>query len=163
MYLFIWLHWVLAVVCRLSSCPVACGILFPQPGVEPVSSALEGRFLTTALLSQTLLTSDLFSISKASSCLNIQSVIVAVNPLYKHRVRDDCVQGRLDKEVVAEKERGQGPWKSKYPASTCVDSNWFWRGILSVAAAAAKSLQSCPALCDPIYSSPPGSPVPGIL
>ena len=32
-----------------------------------------------------------------------------------------------------------------------------------VAAAAAKSLQSCPTLCDPIDFSPPGSPVPGIL
>ena len=31
------------------------------------------------------------------------------------------------------------------------------------AAAAAKSLQSCPALCSPIDGSPPGSPVPGIL
>ena len=31
------------------------------------------------------------------------------------------------------------------------------------AAAAAKSLQSCPTLCDPIDGSPPGSPVPGIL
>ena len=31
------------------------------------------------------------------------------------------------------------------------------------AAASAKSLQSCPTLCDPIDSSPPGSPVPGIL
>ena len=30
-------------------------------------------------------------------------------------------------------------------------------------AAAAKSLQSCPTLCDPIDGSPPGSPVPGIL
>ena len=30
-------------------------------------------------------------------------------------------------------------------------------------AAAAKLLQSCPTLCDPIDSSPPGSPVPGIL
>ena len=29
--------------------------------------------------------------------------------------------------------------------------------------AAAKSLQSCPTLCDPIVGSPPGSPVPGIL
>ena len=29
--------------------------------------------------------------------------------------------------------------------------------------AAAKSLQSCPTLCDPIDGSPPGSPVPGIL
>ena len=31
------------------------------------------------------------------------------------------------------------------------------------AAAAAKSLQSCPTLCDPLDGSPPGSPVPGIL
>ena len=31
------------------------------------------------------------------------------------------------------------------------------------AAAAAKSLQQCPTLCDPRDSSPPGSPVPGIL
>ena len=31
------------------------------------------------------------------------------------------------------------------------------------AAAAAKSLQSCPTLCDPIDGSPPGCPIPGIL
>ena len=35
---------------------------------------------------------------------------------------------------------------------------WRWR-----AAAAAKLLQSCPTLCDPIDGSPPGSPIPGIL
>ena len=34
---------------------------------------------------------------------------------------------------------------------------------LVAAAAAAKSLQLCPILCDPIDGSPPGSPVPGIL
>ena len=34
---------------------------------------------------------------------------------------------------------------------------------VTVAAAAAKSLQSCLTLCYPIDSSPPGSPVPGIL
>ena len=33
----------------------------------------------------------------------------------------------------------------------------------AAAAAAARSLQSCPTLCDPIDGSPPGSPVPGIL
>ena len=33
----------------------------------------------------------------------------------------------------------------------------------AAAAVAAKSHQSCPTLCDPIDSSPPGSPVPGIL
>ena len=34
---------------------------------------------------------------------------------------------------------------------------------MSLTAAAAKSLQSCPTLCNPINGSPPGSPVPGIL
>ena len=33
----------------------------------------------------------------------------------------------------------------------------------AAAAAAAKSLQLCPTLCDPIDGSPPGSPAPGIL
>ena len=34
---------------------------------------------------------------------------------------------------------------------------------VAAAAAAAKSLQSCPTLCNPIHGSPPGSAVPGIL
>jgi len=50
---------------------------------------------------------------------------------------------------------------------------WFFPPLFSTAilhfyfilcaAAAAKSLQSCPTLCDPIDSSPPGSAIPGIL
>ena len=39
-----------------------------------------------------------------------------------------------------------------------VPSSWVWMW-----AAAAKSLQSCPTLCDPIDGSPPGSSIPGIL
>ena len=35
--------------------------------------------------------------------------------------------------------------------------------VSAAAAAAAKSLQSCPTLCDPVDGSPPGSPIPGIL
>ena len=50
-----------------------------------------------------------------------------------------------------EEERGQGIYTS---------SLWF---CSSEAAAAAKSLQLCPTLCDPIDGSPPGSPIPGIL
>ena len=41
-----------------------------------------------------------------------------------------------------------------------------WQTISSIIAlrtSCAKSLQSCPTLCDPIDGSPPGSPVPGIL
>ena len=34
---------------------------------------------------------------------------------------------------------------------------------LKTSATAAKSLQSCPTLCDPIDGSPPGSNIPGIL
>ena len=40
----------------------------------------------------------------------------------------------------------------------------IWQNqLFQNSAAAAKSLQSCPTLCNPIDSSPPGSPVPGIL
>jgi len=35
--------------------------------------------------------------------------------------------------------------------------------FVAAAAAAAKSLQLCPTLCDPTDDSPPGSPIPGIL
>ena len=65
-YLFIQLHQVLVAACgifhcgtrapedagsvvaaRRLSCPTACGILVPRPGIEPVSPALEGGFLPT--------------------------------------------------------------------------------------------------------------------
>ena len=61
-YLPIWLHQVLAAAYRIFvtshgsfslavvrglRCSVACGILVPQPGIEPESPALQGRFLTT--------------------------------------------------------------------------------------------------------------------
>ena len=38
-----------------------------------------------------------------------------------------------------------------------------WEGNDIILAAAAKSLQSCPTLCNPIEGSPPGSAIPGIL
>ena len=46
-------------------------------------------------------------------------------------------------------EKMLAPWKKSYDQPA--------------AAAAAKSLQSCPTLCDPIEGSPPGFPIPGIL
>ena len=41
--------------------------------------------------------------------------------------------------------------------------SYFVAMIMDTATATAKLLQSCPTLCDPIDSSPPGSPIPGIL
>ena len=59
---------------------------------------------------------------------------------------------------------------SGIPISFRIFHSLFWsmqwerkRSLCGVAAAAAKSLQSCPTLCDPKDGSPPGSPVPGIL
>ena len=55
-------------------------------------------------------------------------------------------------------EVGNGP-RDTYPAVSSRSSPCCFPH----AAAAAKSLQSCLTLCDPIDGSPPGSPVPGIL
>ena len=46
---------------------------------------------------------------------------------------------------------------------TVRDSEVSKNHLITIHAAAAKSLQSCLTLCDPIDGSPPGSPVPGIL
>ena len=58
-----------------------------------------------------------------------------------------------------------GVAKSQARLSNWTEGNWylFLRDTKRAAAAAAKSLQSCPTLCDPIDGSPPGFPVPGIL
>ena len=46
----------------------------------------------------------------------------------------------------------------------CINSvSLFFFFLVWHAAAAAKSLQSCPTLCNPLDGSPPGSAVPGIL
>ena len=48
--------------------------------------------------------------------------------------------------------------------SSCISISIInWRKEVKYAAAAAKSLPSCPTLCDAIDASPPGSPVPGVL
>ena len=55
-YLSIWLSWVLIAASRLPSCAawLSCslvyGIFAPQPGVEPMTPALQDIFLTTGLL-----------------------------------------------------------------------------------------------------------------
>ena len=51
----------------------------------------------------------------------------------------------------------------EYVSLLFLPSTSFSSLLMYAAAAAAKSLQSCPTLCDPIDGSPPGSPFPGIL
>ena len=75
------------------------------------------------------------------------------NPRIKPASHSYCIAGRCF--------TGEPPWKPHLFAYTTERLNWTIN-IHAAAAAAAKSLQSCPTLCDPIDGSPPGSPVPGI-
>ena len=56
-------------------------------------------------------------------------------------------------------------YKSECPPPPCPGKPFYQYTLAKrhSAAAAAKSLQSCPTLCDPIDGSPPGTPIPGIL
>ena len=78
-------------------------------------------------------------------------------------VLEKTLESRLDsKEIKSVNSKGNQPWI--FTGRTDVDS-WS-SGILATLCkevAAAKSLQLCPTQCDPRDSSPPGSPVPGIL
>ena len=60
---------------------------------------------------------------------------------------------------------GASPWLGTWPSREVLEGRnpAGCVCVLTHAAAAAKLLQSCPTLCDPIDGSPPGSPVPGIL
>ena len=63
---------------------------------------------------------------------------------------------------------GHGEAEANLGSRSCGALRWRKVGVIarnpvSEAAAAAKSLQSCPTLCDPRDGSPPGSPIPGTL
>ena len=71
-------------------------------------------------------------------------------------IRNGKKRGEKDCRQVGGKDLKSGKFLRKKDEIHGDDSTSF-------IAAAAKSLQSCPTLCDPIDGSPPGSPVPGIL
>ena len=71
-----------------------------------------------------------------------------------------CSHGKLE-ELGKNKKRKKA--LSLWSGNTDSKTLDYQRTNPAAAATAAKSLQSCPILCDPIDGSPPGSPVPGIL
>ena len=81
-------------------------------------------------------------ITQSGLCLNSSYLVSGW-----HAIRSKRGQGRQSQEAVA-LHRGQKKSGGEKDGT---------------AAAAAKSLQLCPTLCDPIDGSPPGSTVPGIL
>ena len=89
--------------------------------------------------------------------LNIQKTkIMASGPITSWQIDGETLSGffqggskiTADGGCSHEIKRHLTPWKESYDQH---------------AAAAAKSLQQCPTLCDPIEGCPPGFPVPGIL
>ena len=91
-----------------------------------------------------------------------------------------AVQGTLKSLLQHHSSKAPIVWRSAFfivqlshPHMTAGKTIAFTRGTFvgkvmfllfsMLSAAAAKLLQSCPTLCDPIDGSPPGSPVPGIL
>ena len=93
------------------------------------------------------------SVSRSSSCMyakSLQSCPTLCDPM-------DCSPpGFSVHEILQERIL---EWDLPDPGIEPTSDGFF----TTAAAAATKSLQSCPTLCDPIDGSPPGSPVPGIL
>ena len=58
---------------------------------------------------------------------------------------------------------GRWGFRSRYVTHPCEAAGHVSDEVCTLAAAAAKSLQSCPTPCNPRDGSPPGSPIPGIL
>ena len=85
---------------------------------------------------------------------------------------------KSESEVAQSSPTLSNPWTSAYqaPPSMGFSRQKYWSGVplpspilmlaaaaAAAAAAAVKLLQSCPTLCEHVDSSPPGSPIPGIL
>ena len=75
------------------------------------------------------------------------------------------IHRRTDKKDLHDPDNQDGVITHLEPDILECEVKWALGSIATnkAAAAAAKSLQSCPTLCDPIDGRPPGSPVPGIV
>ena len=126
--------------------PVPSGLIFPSPLLSPHSMIFYQRL---GLESSALFILQFFSIVLFTSmALNLTSHdclwFCCVRTSRDSSELQLCVLARLCGAIHCD-------WKP------------FPRGLAFGRTAAAKSLQSCLTLCDPIDGSPPGSPAPGIL
>ena len=124
--------------------------------------------------------SDLFFSFPRLSWLkrNIKVLIVLERSMRRHKAFCSCAQKIIHKvnhwhlfkdfykRVFQDEHLGRSlrPWEGLLSEAYLWGKCLWQRSLLNLGvAAAAKSLQSCPTLCDPIDGSPPGSPIPGIL
>ena len=62
------------------TCPMACGILVPQPGIKPTSPALQGRFLTAEPLGKSL--GWVFYLLQPTKCGRSDAILI-LDPAFK--------------------------------------------------------------------------------
>ena len=73
-------HQALVAACRLS-CPQVCGILFPGPGIEPTSPALQGMFITSGPLRKSFC--RLFNNGQSGTVRGflINEILICISPI----------------------------------------------------------------------------------
>ena len=97
---------------------------------------------------------------KAGLKLNIQKTkIMAFGPIASWQIDGETMETVTDFIFLGSKITADGDCSHEIKRCLLLGR----KAMTNLAAAAAKLLQSCPTLCDPTDSSPPGSAVPGIL
>ena len=99
---------------------------------------------------------------KAGLKLNIQKIkVMASGPITSWEIDGETVEIVTDFMFLGSKITADGDCSQEIKRRLLLGrkKSYDWPG----ASAAAKSLQLCLTLCDPVDSSPPGSSVPGIL
>ena len=163
-----WEFWKVVVVWHVPHVPwtiiadfhVACAVLFPFPlllylhmlgwvtGLATVSSALYHGSCCWLLL---WVNSSSGGAKLWFSCASVQMKVTPHSFLKKNHILFNIVN------MVP-----RGPWILYASRHLWIHPANFL-SFKTELATAAKSLQSCPTLCDPIDGCPPGSPIPGIL
>ena len=94
--------------------------------------------------------------------LNIQKTkVMASGPITSWQIDGETVETVADFIFLGSKITADSDWSHEIKRHLLLGRKVMIS--LAAAAAGAKSLQSCPTLCNPIDGSPPGPTVPGIL
>ena len=141
-----WCHLtILSSVAPFSSCPQS----FPASWSFPVSQLFASGSQSIGASASALVHSSeyprLISFPDWFDFLNVQGTLKIL--LQDHSLKVSILQ------------QSASPWSNSHIHTWLLENHSFDYAMLCYA----KSLQSCPTLCDPIDSSPPGSVIPGIL
>ena len=139
---------------RLQLCPTLCDPLDCSPSDSSVHEILQARTLEWVAMPSSRGFSQFrdWTLIFCVSCnaLEIECIQIPISSANLSWALMLCFQLFISRLLLK-------------PQSSSQSSRFETLCPYCTAAAAAKSLQSCPTLCNPIDSSPPGSPIPGIL